>query len=149
MTLGDIADRIHEIRTMTDPERAHIAEDRLHRDVLAGIAAGDFPNARLAATMALTTTTIEFPRWTAWPPHRPTVTDVAAALDDATSLLVLMQPPGHNGDAGHIYGAKHLANRLARIIGRPEPFPTNEHGSLVPSDAQGRPLPADARGFPL
>jgi hypothetical protein len=62
---------------------------------------------------------------------------IAEALDDATSLLVLMQPPGHNGDSGHIYGAKHLANQLARIIEQPEPFPTDEHGSLVPSDARG------------
>ena len=49
MTEDDVLRRIDEIDEIADlPERAHIAEDRLYRDVLEAIAAGAADPARLA-----------------------------------------------------------------------------------------------------
>lgn len=62
----DVQARVEEIRKMTsDPEAAHIAEDFLHREVLAFIARNRFGYASDLAQEALATIKIEFPRWTA------------------------------------------------------------------------------------
>lgn len=65
LTAEDIARRLAEIHALQgDDEAAHGEEDRLHRDVLAAIAAGA-PDASLLAAAALRTETLGFSRWCA------------------------------------------------------------------------------------
>ena len=65
LTAEDIARRLAAIHALHgDDEAAHGEEDRLHRDVLAAIAAGA-PDASLLAAAALRTETLGFSRWCA------------------------------------------------------------------------------------
>jgi hypothetical protein len=64
LTAEDIARRLAEIHALQGDEAAHGEEDRLHRDVLAAIAAGA-PDAPLLAAAALRTETLGFARWCA------------------------------------------------------------------------------------
>jgi len=66
MTPQDIVDRVEYIKAIQgDPEAAHVAEDKLHFDLLAAIARNDCEDPRQCASEAIQTTYIEFPRWTA------------------------------------------------------------------------------------
>lgn len=69
LTLREIRHRIVDIRRLAkeaDNERAHVEEDRLHRDVLEAIAGGEFDElaeAAEVARLALWTQRIRFERW--------------------------------------------------------------------------------------
>ena len=57
-----VAERLEAIRRMThDPERAHSAERDLWQSVLEAAAAGH--DVKQAATLALETEDLDFPRW--------------------------------------------------------------------------------------
>lgn len=63
MSPEDVRDRVEAVRALAgDSEAAHVAEDRLHRDVLLAIARGE-QYAQGLAQWALETTTIMFERW--------------------------------------------------------------------------------------
>jgi len=66
MNVNEIANRVAEINTLRgDDERAHIAEDNLHIDVLNAIAMGSCSDAEACAKAALETLKIDFTRWCA------------------------------------------------------------------------------------
>jgi hypothetical protein len=68
VTIAQVKAAVDHIRALQDDdERAHAAEDELHQDVLAWIAAGHLEGdfAREAAALALTTRDIIFARWCA------------------------------------------------------------------------------------
>lgn len=67
MTIQDVEARVAHIRSIAfDPEKAHEAEDFLHKEVLHAIARGeDGGNPAALARAALATRDIEFERWCA------------------------------------------------------------------------------------
>lgn len=66
LSIEDVQKKVEEIRKEAgDPEAQHIAEDFLHREVLAFIARNRFGYASDLAREALATIEIDFPRWTA------------------------------------------------------------------------------------
>jgi len=65
MRIEEVREAVEEIRREAgrdDDERAHAAEDKLHKDVLKAIAEGA-RNGRQLAAEALTTDQIKFGRW--------------------------------------------------------------------------------------
>ncbi len=64
MSVNDIRAGVECIRWMkSDNEAAHVAEDRLHVDVLQAIAKGECDDPAACALEALSTLTVVFDRW--------------------------------------------------------------------------------------
>lgn len=65
ITMQQVEESIAYIKSIVnDPEEAHVREDELWERVLRAIANGS-PDSVMLATLALTTQSINFPRWCA------------------------------------------------------------------------------------